>query len=494
MGTKSVGACLLPAAMLVALLFLTACGSASPAEPQTMAESQSATVSPTAVPSKDETPTSKPEPEAQQAGATSKTPNTSDSMETGQTPTAGQDKSQEGAPQEPSQSMATAAPSDPPVQTPDTPEPTQAEPTRATTVPPTKDDYTGPVGGNVGDRAPEIEGIVAWINSDPVAMTQLRGKVVLVDFWTYTCINCIRTYPFLKLWNARYADDGLVILGIHSPEFEFEKDLDNVKRATEEDGIIWPVALDNDFETWNNYSNRYWPAKYLIDKDGFVRYSHFGEGRYAETEEEIQKLLKEAGAQILVDEFAPPEDQLLDADFLTSERAEITRELYAGYQRNFPDRVYGRGGYAGQDAYYLAPDEVVTFALPGNQRPHLLYFQGPWKVGPENVTHGRESQGYEDSINLVFSARSINAVLTSGSEEPYKVRVKLNGEYLTPQNKGVDVTIGKNGESYIMVTEPRMYNIVENPAWVWRHRLQMSSNSKDFGLFAFTFGTYQKDT
>ena len=351
---------------------------------------------------------------------------------------------------------------------------------------------TGPVGGKVGDRAAEIEGIKAWLNSDPLTIAGLRGKVVLVDFWTYTCINCIRTYPFLKLWNARYSDDGLVIIGVHSPEFHFEKDLANVTQATIDDGILWPVALDNDFVTWENYSNRFWPAKYLIDKDGFVRYTHFGEGEYAGTEQKIRELLMEAGADILEDDFAPLLDQSLDPVFQNSSDAEVTRELYAGHLRNHSARLFGQGGYVGQEIYYSTRDEIVNFALPGGLTPHVLYFEGPWRVGEEDVTHGRITQDHQDSINLVYSARSVNAVLTSGSEQPYRVRITLDGQNLTPDNKGEDVTIGEDGESYVLVTEPRMYNLVENPEWVWQKTLKMSSNSDDFGLFAFTFGIYQK--
>ena len=202
---------------------------------------------------------------------------------------------------------------------------------------------------------------------------------------------------------------------MHSPEFEFEKDFDNVTKATMDKGVVWPVALDNDFATWQNYSNRYWPAKYLIDKDGVVRYSHFGEGRYAETEGKIRELLEEAGASVLEDKFSPSLDQKLDPTYLGSPDAELTREVYAGYRRNLPDRLYGGGGYVGQEAYYKAPEEVVTFALPGELTPNVLYFHGRWRVGPENIDHGRKTQGHEDSINLVFSARSVNAVLTSGS-------------------------------------------------------------------------------
>ena len=362
----------------------------------------------------------------------------------------------------------------------------------ATDVPPTKDLSNLSVGGEVGDLAAEIEGITAWINSDPLTIAELKGKVVLVDFWTYTCINCIRTLPFIKVWNSRYADDGLVIIGVHSPEFEFEKDFDNVTKATIDKGVVWPVALDNDFKTWKNYSNRFWPAKYLIDKDGVVRYSHFGEGRYEEIEDTIRDLLKEAGADILEDEFAPATDQKLDPTYRGSPDAELTREVYAGYQRNFPDRLYGGGGYVGQEVYYQAPEEVVTFALPGELTPHRLYFHGQWRVGPENINHGRVTQGNEDSINLVYSARSVNAVLTSGSGKPYRVRVTVDGEYLTEANKGEDITIGADGESYMLVDEPRMYNVLENPNWVRRETLQMSSDSDDFGLFAFTFGVYEK--
>ncbi len=147
------------------------------------------------------------------------------------------------------------------------------------------------VGHEVGDLAPEFGGIAAWINSGPLTMDELRGKVVLVDFWTYSCIN---TFPFLKQMHAEYADDGLVIVGVHSPEFEFEKVDDNVVEAAQKDALVWPIAQDNDFTTWNRYRNSYWPMEYLIDKDGVIRYTHIGEGAYAETEDVIRELLEES--------------------------------------------------------------------------------------------------------------------------------------------------------------------------------------------------------
>ena len=465
--TKSINRYFLSVFALTALVFLAACGSAAAPDPGSTTEAPSSTL--------------------EQSASVS----TGDTMDTEMDQPKDQSSNPaEGTTDGTAQGIAQ-------VTTEGTAEGTTAQAPAASVVtdtPPAMDISHLQAGGDIGDRAAEIEGITAWINSDPLTIAELRGKVVLVDFWTYTCINCIRTLPFLKLWNSRYADDGLVIIGVHSPEFEFEKDFDNVTKATMDKGVVWPVALDNDFATWQNYSNRYWPAKYLIDKDGVVRYSHFGEGRYAETEEKIRELVEEAGASVLEDKFSPSLDQKLDPTYLGSPHAELTREVYAGYRRNLPDRLYGGGGYVGQEAYYKAPEEVVTFALPGELTPNVLYFHGRWRVGPENIDHGRKTQGHEDSINLVFSARSVNAVLTSGSGEPYRVRVTVDGKYLTEANKGEDVRIGNDGESYIMVTEPRMYNVLESPEWVWRNTLQMSSESDDFGLFAFTFGVYEKQT
>jgi thiol-disulfide isomerase/thioredoxin len=318
-------------------------------------------------------------------------------------------------------------------------------------------------GGKVGNEGAELRGIVAWVNSEPLSIADLRGKVVLVDFWTYTCINCIRTMPFLKQWYSKYQDDGLVIVGVHAPEFEFEKDLDNVVNATRDYSITWLVALDNNYITWRGYSNRFWPAKYLIDKDGVVRYTHFGEGKYGETEEKIRELLVEAGADFSQDTAALPVDPTIDPAYRSNRNAEVTRELYAGYERGRSDVLYGRGGYVLQRDYYNDIDSVIKLKEPDELEPHAVYFNGDWVVGPESAKHGRMSMDYEDYLSLVYSARSVNAVLTSDSGEPYKVQVTVGGEYLTEDNKGVDVTIGDDGESYLLVKEPRLYNVLENP-------------------------------
>jgi thiol-disulfide isomerase/thioredoxin len=346
------------------------------------------------------------------------------------------------------------------------------------------------VGGEVGDLAPEFGGIDAWINGNPLTMEELRGQVVLIDFWTYTCINCIRTFPYLKQWHSRYADDGLAIVGVHAPEFEFEKVYENVVDATNEHALEWTMAQDNDFVTWRRYGNRFWPAKYLIDKDGVVRYTHFGEGGYAETEDVIRELLAEADPSFLSSNLPLPEDQTVDPAFLTARDAEVTRELYGGYDRGESDLLYGQGGYVQQTEYFQNKDQVSDFMISENQLPHKINFQGAWHVGPESSTHGRMTESFEDYLALVYSATSVNAVLTSDSGEPYKVRITVNDEYLTDANKGSDIIIGDDGESYLWVTTPSLYNVINNDSYVRRENLKMSSNSPDFGLFAFTFGVY----
>ena len=303
-----------------------------------------------------------------------------------------------------------------------------------------------------------------------------------MDFWTYTCINCIRTFSYLKLWHSRYAVDGLVILGIHIPEFEFEKDYDNVVQATRDNGMIWPIAQDNDYVIWENYSNRYWPAKYLVDKDGFVRYTHFGEGAYAENEEQIRLLLAEAGADLSGDSLVLPADQGLNPTFLSTRNVQITPELYAGYQRNLSTAWYGRGAYVVQPGFLDNRDQVAALRVPAELMPNKIYFNGPWSIRTES------SSEYEDYIVLIYSAKSVNAVLASESKKPYRVLLAKKGQPLTVENKGRDVIIGANGESYIEASAARLYDLVENPQYLPGQELRMSSNSPDFGLFAFTFG------
>ena len=398
------------------------------------------------------------------------------------------------ATQAPATPMPTAAPATPEATaTPEpaaTPQPTTApEPTAAPARPVAP--CAGAAGGQVGNCAPEFAGTQEWINSQPLTMQKLRGKVVLIDFWTYSCINCIRTLPFLQTWHERYAGEGLVIVGVHTPEFEFEKVYDNVAQAAEDMGVAWPVVQDNNYAVWRSYSNRFWPAKYLIDQTGEIRFRHFGEGRYAETEQEIRKLLAEIGAESDALAMPLPEDQQAAARPAGSGR-QRTPELFAGWEFVLSHYQGGRGLYVGQVVpYNNNRDEVVELDIPPEIYPDRIYFKGSWHIGPESVRHARETEDYSDSVVLAYSSRSVNAVLTSESGEPYKVRVRVQGQYLTEENKGEDIIIGEDGESYLIVSEPRAYKIVEHPDWMQHQVLELFSMSDDFGLFSFTFGTYE---
>ena len=358
----------------------------------------------------------------------------------------------------------------------------------------------------VAEDIPAIEGIDAWLNTEmelQIGELAAEGNVVLVDFWTYTCINCIRTLPYLRDWWAQYEDDGLVILGIHTPEFEFEKDYQNVADAIETHSVGWPVAQDNNMTTWRNFENRYWPAKYLYNVRGEMIYSHFGEGAYAETEERIRNALVEAGADLSDDPFNAPQDQARDSTFQSarqSGRAAVTPELYAGWHRNFLTARAGRPPYVAQQEYFdailKAEDRTehtiatIDVSVPQDIQPHAMYFQGQWSVEPERIRHARMTENLEDYLALNYAAKSVNAVLTSDSGEPYRVVITVDGAMMTPENAGADVQWDENGRSYVLVDEPRMYGLVDNPQYLPESILTMRSNSDDFGLFAFTFGVY----
>ena len=361
------------------------------------------------------------------------------------------------------------------------------------------EDTTLPMYSSAGLGAPpaaEIEGIAAWLNGEPATLSNLRGQVVLLDFWTYTCVNCIRTIPHLQAWQRQYADAGLAILGIHTPEFEFERDPANVARAARSLGITWRIALDNDYVTWDNYENIFWPTKYLIDARGRQRHYQVGEGGYADFEEKLRALLAEAGRDLSA---TPPvsgpariPDHVPDSVYEAAPDREITRELYAGYLRGDFEREYYGRGFVGQREYYSRPGTLQRYDRPQYLEPGFLYFQGVWENGDQQARHGRVARDFEDYVALVYSARSVNAVLSNEGDEPFKVRVLLDGEYLTEANRGADLVIGPDGESYLWVDESRMYRVVEHPAYIQRRELRLSVNSDRLGVYAFTFGIYDR--
>ncbi len=322
-----------------------------------------------------------------------------------------------------------------------------------------------------GTTAPEFTDIAEWLNSPPLTLASLRGKVVVVDFWDYSCINCIRTVPYLKQWNAKYASSGLVIVGVHSPEFEFEKATDNVRQAAAKAGMTWPLALDNDFATWRAYGNQYWPHKYLIDKDGRLRYDHIGEGGYAETEQRIRGLLGEAGHDLSA--IAPGEP-----DAATS-NARITREVYAGYERAI-------GGYLG-NFQAAQRDQPADFTDPGTSQDGQFFLQGAWQINAENAQHARQTQNFEDYVTISYTAASVNAVLRSQGPA-LTVQVTLDGKPVPIADRGVDILMDPAGQTYLMVDAPRLYYVLSSKT-VGVHKLKLAVSSSDFLFYTFTFGS-----
>ena len=331
----------------------------------------------------------------------------------------------------------------------------------------------------------EVKGLTGWHNSEPFTIAdQLeQNRVVLVDFWTYTCINCIRTVPFLKDWHEKYSERGLVILGVHSPEFDFERDSDNVADAIERLGIAWPVAQDNDFATWRAFDNQFWPAKYLLAVSGEVIYSHFGEGAYNKTEQVIRDALVAAGWDVSDIPFGTEEPE---RDPVAQSQ---TRELYGGYERNYNQR----GIYAAQAEYYSGPDQEQLYTdidASVEERTHQQwYVQGLWRNEREAIVHARQTESLEDYLTLLFRARSVNVVLSPPRDDPFEVVIELDGRPLRPEEAGADVVFDDAGRSVIRVDEPRNYAIVELPEW-GEHDLKLLSNSDNFAIFAFTFGSY----
>lgn len=295
--------------------------------------------------------------------------------------------------------------------------------------------------------APELQGLDNWLNSKPLTMQELRGKVVLVDFWTFSCINCIRTLPYMRDLQAKYADKGLVILGIHAPEFAFERVPENVAKSVKEYDLKYPIALDNNFATWRAFENRYWPAKYLIDKEGKVRYTHFGEGEYEETEKAIQALL---GVTDM-----PTTSKGIDPGF---EKIR-TPEIYIGAAR--------RENFGGNR---------VPAELPQN----TFYLTGDWQVDDESAT----LQSDEGSIVIRYTAPKANIVL-EGMDTP--AEVFLDGKSLTTSQLGADTRL-QDGKSVSTINEARLYNFSatneENPT----HTLEVKFSKSGVKAFAFTFG------
>ncbi|MGX1088508.1 cytochrome c biogenesis protein DipZ [Pseudomonas sp. AP3_22 TE3818] len=322
---------------------------------------------------------------------------------------------------------------------------------------------TLPVEGSL----PPLEGAVQWLNSPPLDAQALKGKVVLVDFWTYSCINCLRSLPYVKAWAEKYRDQGLVVIGVHAPEFAFERDVNNVTKAMKDLGIHYPVAIDNEFKIWRAFNNEYWPAHYFADAQGRIRYHHFGEGAYAESERVIQQLLREAGGKVadgLIEAKADGVQMAPDSNEVRSP------ETYVGYQR--------AEHFVPQTA--LVPDKVATYNPPAQLALNDWSLGGQWHVGSERAT----ASATDSRIVYRFHARDLHLVLGPGADgKPVRFKVLIDGK-APGDDHGMDVAPDGSGT----VTEQRLYQLVRQSGGVQDRTFSIEFLDPGASAYAFTFG------
>ncbi|NVZ97604.1 cytochrome c biogenesis protein DipZ [Pseudomonas sp. D6002] len=320
----------------------------------------------------------------------------------------------------------------------------------------------------VEGQLPPLDGAVQWLNSEPLTAEALKGKVVLVDFWTYSCINCLRTLPYVKAWAEKYRDQGLVVIGVHAPEFAFERDVNNVTKAMKDLGITYPVAIDNNYKIWRAFNNQYWPAHYFADAKGQIRYHHFGEGDYAESERVIQQLLREAGATKVA-------GGLIEADAKGIQAAPDMNEVqspetYLGFQRAENFVTTGT----------LGTDKVVNYPAAGNLALNNWTLEGQWNVGGQQATLAAAN----GKIVYRFHARDLHLVLGPGADgKPVRFKVSIDGQ-APGDSHGTDVAPDGSGT----VTEQRLYQLVRQPGAVKDRTFTIEFLDPQVAAYAFTFG------
>lgn len=316
-------------------------------------------------------------------------------------------------------------------------------------------------------RAPGLDGAIEWLNSQPLTAADLRGKVVLVDFWTYSCINCIRTVPYVRAWAEKYKDQGLVVIGVHAPEFAFEKQVDNVRKAVADFGIRYPVAVDNDYRIWRAFENSYWPAHYLIDAKGQLRYRHFGEGNYAQTEQAIQDLLREAGDKIAAEATVAPDAK--GAEMAPDLTNLGSGETYLGYQR--------AAGFVSPEGILSDTSRDYTVTKPGLNEWGL---SGSWTVGAEKAVLDKAY----GSIAYRFSARDLHLVLGPRADgKPVRFKVTIDGK-APGASHGADTDVDGNGK----IDKTRLYQLVRQEGEIKARNFEIRFLDHGAEAYAFTFG------
>jgi thiol-disulfide isomerase/thioredoxin len=315
---------------------------------------------------------------------------------------------------------------------------------------------------------PPLNGAVDWLNSPPLSVDQLRGKVVIVNFWTYSCINCLRTLPYLKTWSKKYRDQGLVVIGVHTPEFAFERGLGNVKRAAHDLGVDYPVAIDNKYAVWQAFGNQYWPAFYIVDATGHIRYHQFGEGNYDKSERVVRQLLAEAGHVSLPTPVGVP--QAAGTQVASDERDLLSTETYIGYKQ--------ADGFASPEK--VAPDALRTYTAPAELPLNTWSLQGPWTVSGDQAQAGAAS----GKISYRFHARDLHLVLAPAADgKPVRFRVTIDGA-APGASHGTDVAADGSGT----IDSVRLYQLVRQAGKVDDHTFTIEFLDAGAKAYAFTFG------
>ena len=319
-------------------------------------------------------------------------------------------------------------------------------------------------------RASEIYGDY-WFNSDPIAIGALHGYVVLINFWDYTCTSSLRALPYIEEWHRRYADKGLATIGVHTPEFPFARDPLYVKKAIERLRIKYPVVMDNDYLIWSAFRTAEWPTRYLIDKEGFIRVVHAGEGFYQNFEHSIQSLLTEAGYHY---ELPLVMDSLREADRPGAVCYRMTPKIFGGFQRGSIGNVEGS-----------MPESTTHFEDPGYYLEGRIYLHGNW-LNNRSFFKLNESESREGYLVVSYQAKEVNVVVKPEGEKQFQAFVQQDDQFLTQSMKGDDIEIDAEGRSYFLIREPKLFNIVKNQEF-GEHKLKLSSRSNGLAVYSISF-------
>ena len=330
----------------------------------------------------------------------------------------------------------------------------------------------------------ELVGITNWINSPALSLAELRGKVVLVVFFSVACDDCIQIQPFIEFWRQKYEDHGLRIVGVHTPQFEFEKQNDVVTKSLKAQGVIHAVGIDHSGATARAFRNPSVPGSYLLDNNGFIRHLRLGPGGYTLMEQEIRHWLENAGSDL--SNIPASTQQELEPDprtYALEDDVRRTRDFYLGTSWNDPEAP---DPYFRQEEYFLGTNQPHTYIDPGEHENHYVYLHGEWQTGEESISHSRTTDSYKDYIAFKMVGKKVAAVLSNGDGTGQRVRITLDGAPVPHELAGEDVLYDTDGESYVAVGRPRVYQLVDLPDYA-SHEVRLWSDSSGLGIYTVTF-------